>query len=356
MNIWEKIFRLLLFSVPANPETAHNLIIKGLGAVGKSKSVSAILRKQFFINDPALSQTVAGMHFPNPVGLAAGFDKNAQAALGLEALGFGFLELGTVTRYPQPGNPRPRVFRFEKDLALINRMGFNNEGVDAIVQRCGDLSRPCSIPIGISIGKSKITPLEAAAEDYLYSFEKVYPYGDYFAVNVSSPNTPGLRSLQDKDSLNKILSILCETRKKLDKQKPIFVKIAPDLANEAIAEVLEVCSQNNIDGIIAVNTTLSREGLSVASSEAGGLSGKPLAEQSRRIVSYIRSRAPRTPIIGVGGIFNGNDAYEMLKAGANLIQIYTGFIYGGPSTARDINTELLLRMASDGIKNISELQ
>lgn len=400
MNLWKKILRPLLFRIPAAPETTHNLIIRCLGAMGTSKSVSRAIRKRFFLTDPALSQTVAGMHFPNPVGLAAGFDKNSKAALGLEALGFGFLELGTVTRYPQPGNPRPRLFRLEKDQTLINRMGFNNEGVDAIVQRLSSY-RSCSIPIGISIGKSKITPLETAAEDYLYSFEKMYPYGDYFAVNVSSPNTPGLRSLQDKDSLDKILSALREARKKLSdniptfsrmlecpvrdskesKQKPIFVKIAPDLTNEAIAEILEVCSQNSIDGIIAVNTTLSREGLSVLSSEAGhasptasgqrqtsssrrpklyaeagGLSGKPLAEKSRRIVSYIRSRAPRTPIIGVGGIFNGDDAYEMLKAGANLIQIYTGFIYGGPSTARNINTELLLRMASDSVKNISELR
>ena len=355
MKTWENIIRPLLFKIPGDPETAHNLIINGLGAMGKSKSVSAIVRKQFFINDPALSQTVAGMHFLNPVGLAAGFDKNAKAALGLEALGFGFLELGTVTRHAQSGNPRPRIFRLEDDRAIINRLGFNNEGAYAATRRLAAI-RHCSIPIGISIGKSKITPLETAAEDYLYSFEKMYPYGDYFAVNVSSPNTPGLRSLQDKDSLNKIISTLCEARKKLEKQKPIFVKIAPDLTNEAIAEVLDVCSRHNIDGIIAANTTLSREGLSVTTSEAGGLSGKPLAEKSRRIVSFIRSRAPRTPIIGVGGIFNGDDAYEMLKAGANLIQIYTGFVYGGPSVVRDINKRILVRMATDGIKNISELE
>ncbi len=371
---WEKIVRPLLFKTSPDPETAHNIALRTLGAIGASKTVSAALRKRFFVTDSALSQTIAGIHFPNPVGLAAGFDKNVKAALGLEALGFGFLELGTVTREPQSGNPRPRVFRLEKDLALINRLGFNNEGADAIARRLSSLRR-FSIPIGISIGKSKTTPLETAVEDYLYSFEKMYSYGDYFAVNVSSPNTPGLRSLQDKDSLNKILSALDAARKKLSddiptflrmsecstrdskesKPKPIFVKIAPDLTNEAIVEILEVCFQNNIDGIIATNTTLAREGLSVMTSETGGLSGKPLAEKSRRIVSFIRSRAPRIPIIGVGGIFNGDNAYEMLKAGANLVQIYTGFVYGGPSTVRNINTELLLRMNSDGVKNVSEL-
>lgn len=229
-------------------------------------------------------------------------------------------------------------------------MGFNNEGADAVARRLSS-SRRFSVPVGISIGKSKITPLENAADDYLYSFEKMHPYGDYFAVNVSSPNTPGLRSLQDKSSLDKILSALDAARKKLG-PKPIFVKIAPDLADEAIIEVLETCHQNNMDGIIATNTSVSREGLSTMTSEAGhaaqkfyaeagGLSGKPLAEKSRRIVSFIRSRAPKIPIIGVGGIFNGDDAYKMLEAGANLVQIYTGFVYGGPSTARDINKRLL---------------
>lgn len=346
MKLWEKLFRRIVFKCFSDPETAHNAAMAGLKVIAASDALSSTLRRHFFITDPALAQTIAGIRFPNPVGLAAGFDKNAKAARGLEALGFGFLELGTVTRHAQPGNSRPRIFRLEKDRALINRLGFNNEGADAIAERLASLGK-LSIPVGISIGKSKITPLEDAAEDHLYSFEKLYPYADYFAVNVSSPNTPGLRSLQDKESLDKILSALQEkNRTRADKKalKPIFVKIAPDLSYEVIEEVLGVCFKNKIDGIIAVNTTISREGLMTRTSESGGLSGKPLAEKARNIVSYIRSRAPKLPIIGVGGIFDGNGAYEMLNAGANLVQIYTGFVYGGPATAGNINRRLLMRI------------
>ncbi len=354
---WEKTFGPFLYGLSEDPETVHRLAMRALAALGSEGWLRRGLRKRLLVNDPALVQDIAGMKFENPVGLAAGFDKNAKAIQGLEALGFGFIELGTITRYPQPGNPRPRMFRYLQDKALINRMGFNNEGVDNVMKRLAKIKKHI-VPIGVSIGKSKATPIEEAVQDYRYSFEKAYPYADYFAVNVSSPNTPGLRSLQDKEALNKLLHALQIDNHHLAQgrhPKPVFVKIAPDLTDEAIIELLGVVRKNNVRGIIAVNTALFREGLSVETKEAGGMSGRPLTLRARKIVSLIRNNAPGLVIIGVGGIFTGDDAYEMLKAGANLLQIYTGFIYGGPSVVWDINRELALRMRMDGVKHISEL-
>jgi len=292
--------------------------------------------------------------------LAAGFDKNAIALRGLQVLGFGFLEAGTITRYEQKGNPRPRIFRFPKDEALINRMGFNNDGADKVAERLAKRKK-LAIPLGVSLGKSKITPLEKAIEDYLYSLRKLYPYGDYVVVNVSSPNTPGLRQLQEKEYLDNLFPVLQMEAERLacqynGQQKPILVKIAPDLSWEAIDELLEVCLSRRIAGIIAVNTTITRDGLSAPTKEGGGLSGKPLWLKAISIVRYISKHTEgKIPIIGVGGISGPEEAYEMLKF-ANLIQVLTSFIYKGPFVVHKINKGLRKLMDRDGIKHISELR
>jgi dihydroorotate dehydrogenase len=271
------------------------------------------------------------VRFPNPVGLAAGMDKNGVALPAWPALGFGFVEVGTVTAKPQPGNDKPRLFRLRDSEAVINRMGFNNAGAAALATRLAELG-PLGVPLGISLGKSKVTPLEEAVEDYLTSYNLLHPYADYIAVNVSSPNTPGLRTLQDKSALAALLRALVGS-------KPVLVKIAPDLTEPAIAELLEVCLANGAAGVIATNTTLSRDGLAAAdqprAGEAGGLSGRPLTERARKIVHFVHQETGgRLPIIGVGGIMEPDDATRMFDAGAALVQLYTGFIYRGPGLVR----------------------
>lgn len=350
-----KFIRPLLFGVSKDPETVHNMALYFL-KLGGYFPISSIIGSFCKIDNPSLKQKIFGLDFKNPLGLAAGFDKDGKAMLGLQALGFGFLEIGTVTGHAQPGNPRQRLFRLEKDQALINRMGFNNQGPDVLANTLSStLIHPCmSVPVGISLGKSKITNLEKAAEDYLYSFKKLYGFGDYFVINVSSPNTPGLRQLQDKHFLVDIISGLNKYRNDQQTHKPLLVKIAPDLSFEAINEVLEVCGHNQVDGIIATNTTISREGLETEINEAGGLSGKPLKEKSTIIIKYIHKQMPGLPIIGVGGIFNGEDAYEKIKAGASLVQIYTGLIYEGPGLVKKINQGLVKLLQRDGFKNIGE--
>ncbi len=347
-----KIVRPLLFKLSKDPETVHHLALSFLKFAG-ILGISAILKSFTKVNEEILKQKVFGLEFINPLGLAGGFDKDAVSVLGLQALGFGFLEVGTITRYGQPGNPRPRIVRLLKDEALINRMGFNNKGADALANKLKAQSN-LKIPIGISLGKSKITPLEQAAEDYLYSFEKLYNKGDYFVVNVSSPNTPGLRQLQNKNYLTDIFLALDNYRQKQSIRKPILVKIAPDLSFEAINEILEICQKYQINGIIATNTSLSRENLKEKVDEAGGLSGKPLKETSTKIIKYIHKQMSRLPIIGVGGVFTAQDAYEKIKAGASLVQIYTGFIYEGPLIVKKINRDLAKLLHRDGFKNISE--
>ncbi len=376
MSAYETFLRPLLFALSRrDPEIAHGWALSAFHVLGQHRFFRDLVKRYYAVEAPLLTHEAFGVRFPNPVGLAAGFDKNGDALKGLVALGFGFIELGTVTRHAQPGNPRPRMFRLAEDKALINRMGFNNEGADAVAARLKKVGE-LSIPLGISLGKSKITPLEEAAEDYAYSFRALYPYGDYFAVNVSSPNTPGLRVLQGHEQLDRILARLMEEREKMavlrlagvpqsgtKAGKPILVKIAPDLSFEGVDAVLKVCAARAVAGIIAVNTTLFREGLrsgnvaeaglpagsaSVATSakgaalaEAGGLSGKPLFARACEVVRHIRARAPNLVIIGAGGIFTAEDALAMLGAGADLIQIYTGFIYRGPGLAREINRGLL---------------
>lgn len=348
--IYNRLLRPLIFSLWNDPEDAHDTIMHNLERIQRSRLMLGALSAMATVKAPALAREVMGLKFPNPVGLAGGFDKNGRCFRAFEALGFGFVEVGTVTWHPQPGNPRPRVFRFAKDEAIINRFGFNNEGAQAMADRLAADKAPRRAVLGISLGKSKITPLDEAVDDYLSSLRVLYPHGDYFAVNVSSPNTPGLRQLQDKSALDELLAALDDEGRVLQKKnalgpagtrKPIVVKIAPDLEPQALDELLEVCTRRNVNGLIATNTTLSRDGLNVPTQEAGGLSGRPLFPRSLAIVRHVRQQLPDMPIIGVGGIFTGDDAAAMLDAGANLVQVYTSFIYEGPLLARKINRKLL---------------
>ncbi|MBM3256748.1 MAG: quinone-dependent dihydroorotate dehydrogenase [Candidatus Liptonbacteria bacterium] len=344
-SLYENILRPLLFRLSSrDPEIAHEWALKSLRLLGQRTFLRRMIERRYVTRDPRLKRKVFGVEFPNPVGLAAGFDKNGQVLRGLAALGFGFIELGTITRHAQPGNPRPRMFRLPEDQALINRMGFNNEGADVVAARLRRM-RKLPIPLGISIGKSKITPQEDAAEDYAYSFRTLYLYADYIAVNVSSPNTPGLRELQSEKHLDQILTRLRREANELQtteaKQKPILVKVAPELDMKAIDAILEVCRTHNIAGIIAANTSTTRPNLKGYTPEAGGLSGKPLFTKACEIICHIRARAPKFAIIGTGGVFSAEDARQMLGAGADLVELYTGFIYKGPGLIKEINKGLI---------------
>jgi dihydroorotate dehydrogenase len=335
--LYSHVVRPALFRVGSgDAETAHELTLRALAATGP---LLAPLRHWFAGNAP---RTVFGVRFPNPVGLAAGMDKNGIALPGWAALGFGHVEVGTVTWHAQPGNPKPRLYRLPASGALINRMGFNNAGAEALASRLHSLGRR-PVPLGISIGKSKVTPVADAVDDYRHSLRALHRYGDYFAVNVSSPNTPGLRSLQDRHLLADLLAGLRAETAELDgPAKPLLVKIAPDLTDAAIAELLEVCAEYGVAGVIATNTTLAREGIAAADAargaEAGGLSGRPLAERARQVVAFVhRETGGALPVIGVGGIGDVDDALRMLDAGAALVQLYTGFVYSGPSLVRAIS-------------------
>jgi dihydroorotate dehydrogenase len=293
-------------------------------------------------HDPRLERTVFGLKFPNPVGLAAGFDKNAVALPAWQAMGFGFLEAGTVTARAQPGNPRPRVFRLPGQKSLINRLGFNNEGADAVAQRLALLKKSGhwpTIPVGINLGKSKVTPLEEATADYLLSFERLQHFGDYFVLNVSSPNTPNLRKLQDKAALDELFGHM--QRRNTDR-KPLLVKIAPDLEWEAIEEILALVQEHEIAGIIATNTTIDHSSVPAALDQQGGLSGPPLRARSTEILRFITARS-KTPIIAVGGIMDADSAMEKFDAGAALVQIYTGYVYRGPALIGEICDRLLAK-------------
>ena len=339
---YQKLIKPLLFLFPA--EKAHHLSTSLFKLINSLPIVSSINNSIFSFNHSELRRKVFGIDFPNPIGLAAGFDKDGQYYKSMASLGFGFVEIGTVTPVGQDGNPQPRLFRLPEDKALINRMGFNNQGVDAMVERLK--RRPEGLIVGGNIGKNKATPNDEAINDYDICFNKLYPHVDYFVLNVSSPNTPNLRSLQDKEPLNALLRHVANLRNEQSDYKPILLKIAPDLNNDQIDDVLDIVRSNNIDGIIATNTTISREGLKTTSKTieaigAGGLSGKPLFERSLEVVSYIRSKAPELPIIGVGGISTPENALSMLNAGADLIQIYSGMIYQGPSFVKNIKKAIL---------------
>ncbi|PHJ61620.1 diguanylate cyclase [Nostoc linckia z18] len=370
MDIYQVAIRPLFFNlVKADPEWLHQQTIGSLNWLSQTSTyppgswVNHRLEKSLCLYDSRLEQSLFGLKFPNPVGLAAGFDKDGVAANIWASLGFGFAELGTVTFHAQPGNPRPRLFRLPLDKAALNRMGFNNSGAAAMAARLSqekqELTR--SIPIGINLGKSKVTPLEAAAQDYLDSFRLLKDLGDYFVVNVSSPNTPGLRSLQDAAMLSAILELL---QTENASQKPIFVKIAPDLTWEAIADIVSLAKTYQLAGIIATNTTISRDQLKTQvieqtgkspQSEAGGISGEPLRHRSTEVIRFIWQQTQgQIPIIGVGGIFSPQDAWEKITAGASLIQVYTGWIYEGPLMVRRILKGLLDHLEQSGLNSISE--
>ncbi|MEH2238113.1 quinone-dependent dihydroorotate dehydrogenase [Nostoc sp.] len=370
MDIYQLAIRPLLFNlVKTDSEWLHQQTIRSFSWLSQrnisspANWVNRRLQKSLCLYDSRLEQNLFGLNFPNPVGLAAGFDKDGVAAGIWSNLGFGFAELGTVTFHAQPGNPRPRLFRLPLDKAALNRMGFNNRGAAAMAARLAQEKHELtqSIPIGINLGKSKITPLEAAAQDYLDSFRLLKDLGDYFVVNVSSPNTPGLRSLQDASMLSAILELLQQEN---TTQKPIFVKIAPDLDWVAIADIITLAKSYQLAGIIATNTTIRRDGLKTQvidqtgkspQDEAGGISGEPLRDRSTEVIRFIWQQTQgQIPIIGVGGIFSVEDAWEKITAGASLIQIYTGWIYEGPLMVRRILLGLLSKLEQNGLNSINE--
>ncbi|MBI5856217.1 MAG: quinone-dependent dihydroorotate dehydrogenase [Sphingobacteriales bacterium] len=350
-----QLVRAILFLLP--PETAHHFSMQAIRLLCSVKFGRSLLKRKFFVRNVALNKNIAGLSFKNIVGLGAGFDKNAKYLRELECLGFGFVEIGTVTPLPQKGNDKPRLFRLPKDKALINRMGFNNDGVKTIAARLMKWQEKNSrltthdsrLIIGGNIGKNKITPNEDAWKDYEICFKELHPYVDYFVVNVSSPNTPGLRELQEKDSLRKILVNLQQlnsTLRHAQGDKPILLKIAPDLTQEQIDDVIDLALEIKLDGLVATNTTINREGLTTHNSQLtaigpGGLSGLPLKQRSTEIVKYICEKTKgKIPVIASGGVFTGADAKEKLDAGASLVQVWTGFIYEGPGIVKTIMKQL----------------
>ncbi len=339
-----KLFLKPLFFL-LSPEKAHYTAMWWLNAICKIPGMKSILRSSHEVKNSALHKNLFGLEFPNPVGLAAGFDKDARWVDALECLGFGFIEIGTVTPVAQPGNDQPRLFRLPEDEALINRMGFNNSGAVAAAEKLR--RRKSKIIIGGNIGKNKTTPNEDALSDYMKCFEALHEVVDYFVVNVSSPNTPGLRALQEKAPLLHILLTLQQKNLLYSKPKPILLKIAPDLTFEQLDDIIEIVASSGIAGVIATNTTISREGLKtpanvIAEIGAGGLSGKPVTEKSTEVIRYLKNKSKNAfPVIGVGGIHTPEDAIEKLNAGADLIQVYTGFIYEGPAIAKKINKQLV---------------
>lgn len=330
-----------------SPEKAHHITMMLMGIALSIPGVPWILKRLFRIEHNKLERELFGLSFKNPVGLAAGFDKDGKYLSTMQHFGFGFIEIGTVTPKTQDGNPKPRLFRLREDHALINRMGFNNEGVDALQERLRKRKLRYSVIIGGNIGKNKITPNEKAEEDYVYCFEALFEFVDYFVVNVSSPNTPDLRDLQEKEPLKKLLTLLQEKNNTHKNPKPILLKIAPDLTDGQLDDIIEIVKETNLAGIIATNTTISRDGL--LSSKAvlqrignGGLSGRPLVDRSTEVIRYIAEKSNHSiKIIGVGGIHDPADAIEKLNAGASLIQIYTGLIYEGPGLVKRINKAIL---------------
>jgi dihydroorotate dehydrogenase len=364
--LWKSLARPLLFQLP--PESAHYFSMNSF-ALGLSLPGSRwVLQRLLLESSPRLTQNLFGLNFVNPIGLAAGFDKNGRWIRPLGALGFGSIEIGSVTGQEQPGNPTPRLFRLPTDQALINRLGFNNDGAEKVRQRLAttplDQFRTQHV-LGINLGKTKVVPLEEAAGDYVASFRLLFPYADYFVVNVSSPNTPGLRTLQDRAPLTQILQTLIAANQELanhsqSRTRPILLKIAPDLTDSQLEEIVELTRELKLAGLIATNTTLSRSGLQTSADRieqigAGGLSGAPLRSRSLEVVRFLFERLRgQIPIVGVGGVFSGQDAWNMISAGAALVQTYTGFIYSGPTLARDINRHLLSQLDQFGMKNISQ--
>lgn len=342
--MYKNIIKPLLFLF--QPEQAHHLTVKLLKITLSIPLVNTIFKKTFHFEHPSLKRELFGLTFKNPVGLAAGFDKDGKYYQTMASLGFGFIEIGTVTPKPQAGNPQPRLFRLPKDNALVNRMGFNNEGLDAFVNRLKNGKKPEGIIIGGNIGKNKVTPNENATEDYKICFEALFPYVDYFVVNVSSPNTPNLRDLQEKEPLTKLLSTLQGLNKVKPNPKPILLKIAPDLTNGQLDDIIEIVADTKIAGLIATNTTIDRTNIltpleTIQKIGNGGLSGQPLTKRSTEVIKYLKSKSPNLKLIAVGGIATPEQAIEKLNAGADLVQVYTGLIYEGPAMIKRINKALV---------------
>jgi dihydroorotate dehydrogenase len=336
--MYKLLIRPILFCF--DPEQVHHFTFSLIRFLNKIPGFGKLFQSIYEVKNPKLEREVFGLKFKNPVGLAAGFDKDAKLYQELSKLGFGFIEIGTLTPKPQEGNPKKRLFRLKQDSAIINRMGFNNGGVLDAVKR---LKKNNRVLIGGNIGKNKNTPNEEAVSDYEICFEALFPHVDYFVVNVSSPNTPNLRALQDKEPLTNLLQTLQNLNLQKPKQKPILLKIAPDLTDEQLLDIIDIINQTKIAGVIATNTTLSREGLqSENKAEMGGLSGKPLTNRSTEVIRFLSEKSNKSfPIIGVGGIHSADDAIEKLNAGASLVQLYTGFIYEGPRLIKEINERIL---------------
>ena len=339
--MYKLLIRPILFLFDA--ELIHNISFFLIKIFMKMPGISYLSRKLFFIKSKSLEREIFGIKFPNPVGLAAGFDKNAELFNELSNFGFGFIEIGTVTPKSQPGNKKKRVFRLNDDSSLINRLGFNNKGVDFVVNNLKDKGK---IIIGGNIGKNKNTPNHKAIQDYIYCFNALFSYVDYFVVNVSSPNTPNLRDLQEKKPLTALVQQLNKERLKKSKKKPLLLKISPDLSEKKLLDIISVIKTENLDGVIATNTTITRENLKSNPklfNESGGLSGKKLTSKSNEVIRFIHKNSNGSiPIIGVGGIFDAEDVIEKFECGASLVQIYTGFIYEGPSIVKKINKKLTI--------------
>jgi dihydroorotate dehydrogenase len=335
----------ILFQLDA--ETAHRSVHELLGAI-EGTAVERLLADHYTVVDSRLSIEAFGQRFNNPVGVAAGFDKNAEIPRTLAALGFGHVEVGGVTAEPQAGNPRPRMFRLPEDRALINRMGFNNDGADIVGERLA--ATDCKVPVGVNIGKSKSAPNDEAEADYRYTFERVREGGDYFVVNVSSPNTPGLRELQQRDRLESILGTLQDAG-----ASPLLVKLSPNLTDAATEDALTVVDDLDLDGVIATNTSTDRPASlrGEAADEEGGLSGKPIEEKATSMVRFVAERTDK-PVVGVGGVTDAEGAYRKIRNGASVVQLYTGLIYEGPAIARDINRGLLELLERDGFDSVED--
>jgi dihydroorotate dehydrogenase len=341
--MYKLLIRPIFFLV--DPEKIHHFAFRSIKGILSLPGMPWLWRKMYVIEDTRLEREVFGIKFPNPVGLAAGFDKDGKLFDELANCGFGFIEVGTVTPKPQEGNPKPRLFRLPEDKGLINRMGFNNEGVELLVKRLK--GRNSSIIIGGNIGKNKNTPNEQAVDDYVRCFNQLFDVVDYFVVNVSSPNTPNLRELQDKGPLLELLNTLQRENLSKPKKKPILLKIAPDLTESQLLDIIEIVNSSGIDGVIATNTTISRDGLATSKQKvddigAGGLSGIPVRYRSTEVIRFLAEKSKKSfAIIGVGGVFSAKDAIDKLNAGADLVQVYTGFVYEGPGMVRKINKGLL---------------
>ena len=342
--MYKSIIRPLLFRF--DPEGVHHFSFKAIKFFSKVPGFSSLSRKRYKLQHPALKRNLFGLEFENPVGMAAGFDKDAKAFAEFSNLGFGFIEIGTLTPKPQEGNPKTRLFRLKEDGAIVNRMGFNNGGVDAAVERLKNNPKGKKRTlIGGNIGKNKVTPNENAVDDYIICFNKLFEHVDYFTVNVSSPNTPGLRELQDRKPLTHILQTLQDINNQKPARKPILLKIAPDLTDDQLLDIIGIVEDTKIDGVIATNTTIERRELKSnikLQKEAGGLSGAPLTNRATEVISFLHQKSNDAfPIIGVGGIMTAQDAITKIKAGASLVQLYTGFVYEGPALVRDINREII---------------